>query len=934
MARQVLYRKWRPKTFEEMVGQQHVTRTLRNALRDGRIGHAYLFAGPRGTGKTTAARLLAKAVNCLAETELRPCNECSICVAINEGRLLDLIEIDAASNRGIDEIRDLREKVAFRPTEARYKIYVIDECFQYGELVTLADGSKMPIGQIVEHDLSVEVLSYNEQTGEVEPKPVIRRIKKPPHLPTVCITFDNNRKVVCTINHKFYTPEGLKHAGELDSGQFVYANHERITQQQLAVVAGAALGDGHIALTGSRMRARLSITQGVDQKEYLNYKAYLLGDLTAAVPTYQRSEGTYSTRGTYRLSTLSRPQIAQLHRELYDRGKKRISRSYLDRLTPLSLTLWYLDDGSLVTHSHYYTCKDGTVANYPVPHSVLSTHGFSLEEAYIILQWLSEKWGIDGGVSETAKGPVIWLTKRGTERLHEIIAPYVPPSMAYKLLEAYRGQFDPPTDDGTRMGLAVSIVKEVRRVASPDFVYNIEIADNHNYFVRDILVANCHMLTNEAFNALLKTLEEPPPHVIFVLATTEPHKIPATVLSRCQRFDFHRIPLSSILERLEHIAAAEGLTVEKEALELIARSATGSLRDAESLLDQLGSSGDEKIEVDQVRAMLGVVPAQVVSRLVEHLVSGEVAAGLEVINRSIDEGIDPRQLARQITEHLRALMVLRVGDGQELLDVPDESLEEMRQQASRLSLKQMVRAIKLFNQASLDLRGSLQPQLILELAFVEAALGDSQSEPMLPESPPAAVKTRLPAAGPSSTVPVVPPGPGSPSIGEPAAPEAPEVTSAISESAGQETSVATAGGPVTLEAVRLNWARILAEIRPLNRTAEALLRSCAPVRIEGDNILVIGAEHNFHKERLEEPRCKQVLETVVSQVLGYQCRVRCVIISKEQAANPPSPSQADEASRSQLPAADQQPQKYQDMVNDPLIREAVQRYGAQVVDIQ
>ncbi|MCR4406081.1 MAG: DNA polymerase III subunit gamma/tau [Anaerolineae bacterium] len=569
MVSQALYRKWRPKTFEEMVGQEHVTRTLRNALRDGRIAHAYLFAGPRGTGKTTAARLLAKAVNCLADAELRPCNECAICVAINEGRLLDLIEIDAASNRGIDEIRDLREKVAFRPTEARYKVYVVDEV---------------------------------------------------------------------------------------------------------------------------------------------------------------------------------------------------------------------------------------------------------------------------------------------------------------------------------------------------------------------------HMLTNEAFNALLKTLEEPPPHVIFVLATTEPHKIPATVLSRCQRFDFHRIPLSGILERLEHIAAAEGLTVEREALELIARSATGSLRDAESLLDQLGSSGDDKIEVDQVRAMLGVVPAQVVSRLVEHLISGEVAAGLEVINRSIDEGIDPRQLARQITEHLRALLVLRVGDGVELLDVPDDSLEEMRQQASRLSLKQMVRAIKLFNQASLDLRGSLQPQLTLELALVEATLGDSQSETMPPEPPPAAVRTRPPAAGTSPAIPIAPSGPGPSSINEPA--ETGQATPTVSESASQRVSEATAGGPITLEAVRLNWARILSEIRPLNRTAEALLRSCAPVRVEGDNVLVIGAEHNFHKERLEEPRCKQVLETVLSQILGYQCRVRCVITSKEQTVNSPNPSQADEVSRSESPVADQQQQKYQDMVNDPLIREAVQRYGAQVVDIQ
>lgn len=128
MASQALYRKWRSRTFEDIVAQEHVTRTLANALRSGRIAHAYLFTGPRGTGKTSTARLLAKAANCLGpEDGPRPCNQCTICLAVDEGRLIDLIEIDAASNRGIDEIRDLREKVNFRPNEARYKVYVIDE---------------------------------------------------------------------------------------------------------------------------------------------------------------------------------------------------------------------------------------------------------------------------------------------------------------------------------------------------------------------------------------------------------------------------------------------------------------------------------------------------------------------------------------------------------------------------------------------------------------------------------------------------------------------------------------------------------------------------------------------------------------------------------------------------------------------------------------
>ncbi|MEK7214679.1 MAG: DNA polymerase III subunit gamma/tau, partial [Chloroflexota bacterium] len=123
----VLYRKWRPQTLSQVVGQEHVTRTLLNALATSRVSHAYLFCGPRGTGKTSTARILAKAVNCTTDGKGEPCTTCPMCLSIAEGRALDLIEIDAASNRGIDDIRGLREKINFAPAEARYKVYVVDE---------------------------------------------------------------------------------------------------------------------------------------------------------------------------------------------------------------------------------------------------------------------------------------------------------------------------------------------------------------------------------------------------------------------------------------------------------------------------------------------------------------------------------------------------------------------------------------------------------------------------------------------------------------------------------------------------------------------------------------------------------------------------------------------------------------------------------------
>ncbi|MBM3128286.1 MAG: DNA polymerase III subunit gamma/tau [Chloroflexi bacterium] len=499
---QALYLKYRPRTFDDIEGQEHIRTTLKNALALNRIAHAYLFTGPRGTGKTTTARVLAKAVNCLSDGADKPCNACAVCQAINAERMLDLIEIDAASNRSIDDIRALRDKVDFRPGESTYKVYIIDEV---------------------------------------------------------------------------------------------------------------------------------------------------------------------------------------------------------------------------------------------------------------------------------------------------------------------------------------------------------------------------HMLTPEAFNALLKTLEEPPPHVIFVLATTDPQKIPATVISRVQRFDFRRLTLPEITSRLTEIAAKENLKVEPAAVELIARQATGAMRDAISLLDQLTAYGGDEITLAQVQGLLGAASNQIVGELVARLAERNIAQGLALIASAVDSGADPRQLAREIVEYLRGLLLIKSGSGDALTRTA-EAQTEMTQRAGQFSADQLVRAIRLFNQAAFELRASAHPTLPLEIALVEATL-----EPPAPSGVSSAPRTAPPPASP-------PPAPrGSPPPKSAMPPPAKSAPVAAPKENFASGSV-NAAMPITVEIVQSNWANVLARVKQSNRNAEAFLRSAAePIKVE-DGVIVLGFQYQVHAERFEkEPKWKEVVERALDQVFQRKCRVKCVL---------------------------------------------------------
>ncbi|HTD77306.1 MAG TPA: DNA polymerase III subunit gamma/tau, partial [Chloroflexota bacterium] len=396
-----LYRKWRSRGFFEVVGQAHVTQTLRNAVRSGTLGHAYLFAGPRGTGKTSTARILARAVNCLRPQDGEPCNDCASCQAMLANRCLDLVEIDAASNNSVDDVRDLRDKVHYAPTEVRRKVYIVDEV---------------------------------------------------------------------------------------------------------------------------------------------------------------------------------------------------------------------------------------------------------------------------------------------------------------------------------------------------------------------------HMLSTGAFNALLKTLEEPPAHVLFVLATTDVHKVPATITSRCQRLDFRAISGRDITARLAYVCEQEGMAADVAALELIAQQATGSLRDALSLLDQVRAYQGTTIGAAEVEEALGLARRDTLAHLTDDMIAGDAGAALALIGDLAAAGADLRQYAKQLVHYWRDLLLVRAGGTGALGYTPEE---HMAAQAARVSVADVATIVKALMQPDYSGRRSAAAQWQLELAVVEACQhfvsGDNRPQARPDSSAASAAALRRGTAqAPRPAVPTPPPAPAGP----------------------------------------------------------------------------------------------------------------------------------------------------------------------------
>jgi len=393
------------------------------------------------------------------------------------------------------------------------------------------------------------------------------------------------------------------------------------------------------------------------------------------------------------------------------------------------------------------------------------------------------------------------------------------------------------------------------------------------------IIDEVHMLSTAAFNALLKTLEEPPAHAIFILATTEVHKIPATVLSRCQRHEFRRIPVPDIVAQLQDIVDGEGFTAEKEALTLIARQSTGAMRDAISLLDQLASTG-EGITLANAQQVLGTATSQVVVDLVGAIQTKDSQTGLNAIHQALDAGTDPRQFARQVVDYLRGLLLIRLNNA-DLLDVTQEMRALMAAQAAHFESAELVEAVRQFNHAAAEARTGWQPALLLELALAECLHTAPQpaaaaSRPVVPAQPDPARPT------PSQPTPARPspsqPDPARPTPSQPTPAQPNPSRPAPSQPSPSRSAPADEAAPagVNLHIIVQQWKAFCQAMRVKSPAVQGLLNSCRPLAIK-DGRLVLGFASEVLRTKMDTPENIGVTQQLLLEMFKADLPVSCVV---------------------------------------------------------
>ena len=408
------------------------------------------------------------------------------------------------------------------------------------------------------------------------------------------------------------------------------------------------------------------------------------------------------------------------------------------------------------------------------------------------------------------------------------------------------------------------------------------------------IIDEAHQITGAAANAFLKTLEEPPAHAIFVLATTDPEELPATILSRCQRFDFRRHTVENIAQRIGVLAKREEINLTPEAIGLVAELAHGSMRDPVGLLDQLANvrsvDGSPEISLEDVRALVGISGSEAALSILTAIVEQNAAAALESIQASLQAGQDPRQLNHQIVALIRDAMYLSSGASVVTAD------ETLRSLVGTKSLPEFLAIASAFTTTDSDMRTATLPQMPLEMAVVQAVLGLSKSVAIAPHEPaqtssprPEPMTVRRESA-PRDLTPISRPGTDAHTspVGlpledrvrnrpepKPAAPPTP----AVSYEPPMETSGAVRDQAATIDAVREAWLQIRADVKSLDRRTEALLMEIDPFSL-ADGQIVLASPYDFHRNMLNDPERKAILETVIERRIGVRLRVSTALRSE------------------------------------------------------
>jgi DNA polymerase-3 subunit gamma/tau len=429
-----------------------------------------------------------------------------------------------------------------------------------------------------------------------------------------------------------------------------------------------------------------------------------------------------------------------------------------------------------------------------------------------------------------------------------------------------------------------------------------------------------HMLSTGAFNALLKTLEEPPEHVKFFFATTEPNRIPVTVLSRCQRYDFAGITPEQILETLREICTREGIEVEPEALQTIARRAGGSMRDAQSLLEQLLSSAGERLTVDAVHRLLGTASDERILGLLEALADHDAGSVLLQIDRAASEGVQPADLLDGVVAFLRDAMALSAGAGDVLLTATPRQKPRLQSIVDRWSPDTIVAALQILAESRSRLRGSPHGRTNIELGLVRVARLENLAEVSELVSRLAALEAGQPApASPSVKKKLAEPEPG-PAPAPPAPPSPSRSPSVAREADGRGAKGASEpAAPLDLDEARALWPKLMERV---GLQLGKGLSQVQPTAVEGSNVLVIGLppRYNWVADECGEPEARASIEQALEHLLRRPVALRFQRAAEEAAAAPPPTA----------PPA----KRREEVAEDPMVQKVVELFEARPVHVE